>query len=258
MPCTKQPTKNNFDAATTHFGYETVHVEEKAGKVAGVFNSVSSKYDVMNDVISLGSHRIFKRFTMELSGVRVGNVVLDLAGGTGDFTKLFSPIVGSEGTVYLSDINYSMLLEGQKRLLRDSVADNVQFVQANGECLPFGDNFFDCVTIGYGIRNFTDKPKALTDILRVLKPGGRLLILEFSKPNGPLLNKGYDLYSKLWPVAGKLLVGDGKPYQYLVESIRMHPDQETFKNMMKDAGFDRVEYFNLFSGISALHRAIKP
>lgn len=257
MPCKKKPIENNFDAATTHFGYETVPVDEKAGKVAGVFNSVSSKYDLMNDVISLGSHRIFKRFTVELSGVRPGSVVLDLAGGTGDFTKLFSPIVGSEGTIYLSDINYSMLLEGRKRLLNDNTVDNVQFAQANGECLPFVDNFFDCVTIGYGIRNFTDKPKALLEILRVLKPGGRLLILEFSKPTGSLLSKGYDLYSKLWPLAGKILVGDDKPYQYLVESIRMHPDQEALKKMIEDAGFERVQYYNLFGGISALHRAIK-
>jgi len=243
-------------AKTTHFGYENVRVEEKEEKVAGVFNAVSSKYDIMNDVISFGSHRLLKRFTVEISGIREGDKLLDVAGGTGDFAKLFSRKVGKAGTIYLSDINESMLLEGRNRLI-DSGISNVEYILASGEALPFPDNFFDCVTIGYGIRNFTHKDKALEDIARVLKPGGRLLVLEFSKPQNPLVSKAADAYSSLWPAFGKLLVGDGAPYQYLVESIRMHPDQDTFKAMIEAAGLSKVKYYNFMSGVCALHRAVK-
>jgi len=244
-------------AETTHFGYEQVPVDQKVKRVAGVFSSVAGKYDIMNDIMSLGTHRLFKRLTVELSGVRKGHQVLDLAGGTGDLTKLYSKAVGDTGTVYLTDINAEMLTVGRDRLIDAGVVGNVQYIQANGEHLPFPDNFFNCITIGYGIRNFTDKEAAMKELYRVLKPGGRFLILEFSKPNNELLSKAYDVYSSLWPKIGKTLVGDADSYQYLVESIKMHPDQETLKGMMTDAGFDKVEYHNLLSGISAIHRGLK-
>ncbi|MBA1241248.1 MULTISPECIES: bifunctional demethylmenaquinone methyltransferase/2-methoxy-6-polyprenyl-1,4-benzoquinol methylase UbiE [Pseudomonas] len=244
---------------TTHFGYQNVPESQKAKKVAEVFHSVAAKYDVMNDLLSGGMHRLWKRFTIELSGVRMGNRVLDIAGGTGDLTRKFSQLVGPTGEVVLADINASMLKVGRDRLLDLGVAGNVQFVQADAEKLPFPDNHFDCVTIAFGLRNVTHKEDALRSMLRVLKPGGRLLVLEFSKPTSKVMSKAYDAYSfAFMPLMGKLIANDAESYRYLAESIRMHPDQETLKAMMVDAGFDRVTYHNMTSGIVALHRGIKP
>ena len=246
------------DKNTTHFGYKTVDADEKVKLVAGVFHSVAAKYDVMNDLMSAGVHRLWKRFTIELSGVRPGNRVLDIAGGTGDLTAKFSRLVGAEGKVVLADINESMLRVGRDKLIDNGIVSNVEYVQANAECLPFPDNFFDCVTIAFGLRNVTDKDAALRSMLRVLKPGGRLLVLEFSKPPNQALAKLYDLYSfTALPVLGKLIANDADSYRYLAESIRMHPDQQTLKAMMESAGFTRCEYFNMTGGIVALHRGIK-
>ena len=256
-PKTGTGTSPKTEKKTTHFGFEQVPTGQKEKRVAGVFSSVAGKYDIMNDIMSLGTHRIFKRFTVELSGVRKGHTVLDLAGGTGDFTKLFSKIVGDSGKAYLTDINDAMLRVGRDRLIDAGIVGNVEYIQANGEQLPYPDNFFNCITIGYGIRNFTNKEKALVELYRVLKPGGRFLILEFSTPNNPMLSKVYDMYSSLWPTIGDKLVGDSASYKYLIESIKMHPDQDTLKGMMSDAGFDKVEYHNLMGGISAIHRGIK-
>jgi len=250
--------KQNTDN-TTHFGFQTVAESEKAQRVAEVFHSVAAKYDIMNDLMSGGIHRIWKRFTIELSGVRPGNRVLDIAGGTGDLTRRFAKRVGPEGEVILADINASMLKVGRDRLLDLGVAGNVRFVQADAEALPFPDNYFDCITIAFGLRNVTHKDAAIASMLRVLKPGGRLLILEFSKPKSELLSKAYDQYSfKLLPFMGKLVANDADSYRYLAESIRMHPDQETLKAMMVEAGFARVTYHNMTGGIVALHRGIKP
>lgn len=244
---------------TTHFGFQTVSESEKAAKVADVFHSVASKYDVMNDLMSGGIHRLWKRFTIELSGVRPGNRVLDIAGGTGDLARKFSTLVGPTGEVVLADINASMLKVGRDRLLDKGVAGNVRFVQADAEKLPFPDNHFDCITIAFGLRNVTHKEDAIASMLRVLKPGGRLLVLEFSKPGNELLSKVYDQYSfKVLPLIGRLVTGDPDSYQYLAESIRMHPDQETLKSMMEEAGFARVTYHNMTGGVVALHRGIKP
>ncbi|MDB6061324.1 MAG: ubiE [Verrucomicrobiaceae bacterium] len=246
------------DENTTHFGYKTVGTDEKVKLVAGVFHSVAAKYDLMNDLMSAGVHRLWKRFTIELSGVRPGNKVLDIAGGTGDLTAKFSRIVGSEGKVVLADINESMLRVGRDKLIDHGIVNNVDYVQANAECLPFPDNYFDCVSIAFGLRNVTDKDAALRSMLRVLKPGGRLLVLEFSKPQSQALGKLYDLYSfSALPVLGKLFANDSESYRYLAESIRMHPDQETLKTMMTSAGFARSEFFNMTGGIVALHRGIK-
>ncbi len=244
---------------TTHFGYRTVDKREKASLVAGVFHSVAAKYDVMNDLMSAGVHRLWKRFTIELSGVRTGNRVLDIAGGTGDLTAKFSRIVGPAGQVVLADINDSMLKVGRDKLIDRGIVGNVEYVQANAECLPFPDNYFDCVSIAFGLRNVTDKDAALRSMLRVLKPGGRLLVLEFSKPQSAALGKIYDMYSfTALPVLGKLIANDSDSYRYLAESIRMHPDQQTLKTMMETAGFARCEFFNMTGGIVALHRGIKP
>ena len=243
---------------TTHFGYKTVNVEEKAGKVADVFHSVAGKYDLMNDLMSGGVHRLWKRITIEMSGVRRGNSVLDIAGGTGDLSAKFSRIVGPEGTVVLADINDSMLRVGRDRLMDRGVVNNIKFSQADAQYLPFPDNTFDVITIAFGLRNVTDKDMALRSMLRVLKPGGRLLVLEFSKPQSPLLSKAYDAFSELWPVAGKMIVGDSESYRYLVESIRVHPDQETLLGMIEDAGFTEARYHNVLEGISAIHIGIKP
>ena len=253
------PRKAPEQEKTTHFGFQDVPESQKADKVAEVFHSVAAKYDLMNDVLSGGLHRLWKRFTIELSGVRPGNRVLDIAGGTGDLTRKFSSLVGPSGEVVLADINDSMLKVGRDRLLDKGVAGNVQFVQADAEALPFPDNHFDVVTIAFGLRNVTRKENALRSMLRVLKPGGRLLVLEFSKPGNPLLAKAYDTYSfSFMPLAGKLITNDADSYRYLAESIRMHPDQETLKAMMSEAGFERVTYHNMTGGIVALHRGIKP
>jgi demethylmenaquinone methyltransferase/2-methoxy-6-polyprenyl-1,4-benzoquinol methylase len=206
----------------------------------------------------MGIHRLWKRFTIEMSGVRKGQAVLDLAGGTGDLAAQFADRVGEQGTVVLADINESMLNVGRDKLTDRGYGHRIQFAQVNAEALPFADNSFDIITIGFGLRNVTHKDKALQSMYRVLKPGGRLLVLEFSKPEHQWLNKVYDVYSfNLLPMMGKLLVNDAESYRYLAESIRMHPDQETLKQMMLDAGFDAVEYHNMTGGIVALHRGFK-
>jgi len=253
------PRKAQEQEPTTHFGFQDVPESQKADKVAEVFHSVAAKYDLMNDVLSGGLHRLWKRFTIELSSVRPGNRVLDIAGGTGDLTRKFSSIVGPTGEVVLADINDSMLKVGRDRLLDKGVAGNVQFVQADAEKLPFPDNHFDVVTIAFGLRNVTHKDEALRSMLRVLKPGGRLLVLEFSKPKSELLSKVYDQYSfKFLPLMGKLVANDAESYRYLAESIRMHPDQETLKGMMATAGLVQCRYYNMTGGIVALHVGIKP
>lgn len=248
-----------MDQKTTHFGYKTVNVEEKAGKVADVFHSVASNYDLMNDLMSAGVHRLWKRMTIEMSGVRPGNKVLDIAGGTGDLAAKFSRIVGKDGYVVLADINESMLKVGRDRLMDLGVVDNVKFSQSDAQYLPFPDNTFDIITIAFGLRNVTDKELALKSMLRVLKPGGRLLVLEFSKPGNPVLSKIYDTYSfNILPKLGKLFADDAESYQYLAESIRMHPDQQTLMGMMNVAGFTNTDFHNMTGGVVALHRGVKP
>lgn len=244
---------------TTHFGYQTVATDDKQSMVANVFHSVAAKYDVMNDLMSFGVHRLWKRITIDMSGVRPGDSVLDLAGGTGDLTRKFSKIVGPQGNVVLADINSSMLEVGRERLTDQGYVGNIEYVQANAECLPFADNSFDVITIAFGLRNVTDKDAALRSMTRCLKPGGRLLVLEFSKPTNPLMSKAYDLYSfSALPFMGKVVANDAESYKYLAESIRMHPDQETLKGMMEEAGLVRVNYHNLTNGVVALHRGVKP
>ena len=244
---------------TTHFGYKTVERDDKVDMVAGVFHSVAGKYDLMNDLMSFGVHRLWKRFTIEMSGARPGQTILDLAGGTGDLTMKFSRLVGRSGKVVLADINDSMLNVGRDKLLDRGYGSNIEYVQANAECLPFADNTFDCITIAFGLRNVTDKDAALRSMLRVLKPGGRLLILEFSKTDNPVLSKLYDTYSfKALPFMGELVTNDSESYRYLAESIRMHPDQKTLENMMKEAGFASTTYHNMTGGIVALHKGFKP
>jgi len=251
-----QPVDTNKE--TTHFGYKTVEAKEKASMVADVFHSVAKQYDIMNDLMSFGIHRLWKRFTIDASGVRPGNKILDLAGGTGDLTARFSQLVGREGKVILADINSSMLNVGRDKLRDRGLVQNIEYVQANAEALPFEENTFDVVTIAFGLRNVTDKDKALRSIFRVLKPGGRLLVLEFSKPDNELVSKAYDFYSfNILPKMGELVAKDGESYQYLAESIRMHPDQETLKSMMENAGFEQTTYHNLTSGIVALHKGYK-
>jgi demethylmenaquinone methyltransferase/2-methoxy-6-polyprenyl-1,4-benzoquinol methylase len=244
--------------ATTHFGYKTVNTEDKAQKVAQVFHSVASKYDLMNDLMSFGIHRLWKRYAINLSGVRRGQRVLDIAGGTGDLAKVFSREVGDNGRVVLSDINESMLNVGRDRLI-DAGCSNVDFVLANAETLePFADNSFDLLTISFGLRNVTDKDAALAAMFRVLKPGGRLLILEFSKPVFEPFSKLYDFYSfTALPIMGKIVANDAESYRYLAESIRMHPDQNTLKQMMQQAGFSQCDYHNLTGGVVAVHRGFK-
>lgn len=239
----------------THFGYETVAEADKAKKVGEVFHSVASNYDLMNDVMSAGLHRGWKRFAVEISGVNHGDKVLDIAGGSGDLSKLFANKVGAEGQVILTDINASMLAVGRDRMLDAGL--NVPALQCDAEKLPFPDQYFDCVIVAFGLRNMTHKDAALAEMQRVLKVGGRLLVLEFSKVWQPL-SKIYDAYSfKLLPFMGKLLAQDAESYQYLAESIRMHPDQETLKQMMLDAGLAKVDYYNLAAGVVALHKGYK-
>ena len=242
----------------THFGFEQVNAEEKAGKVAEVFHSVADKYDIMNDVMSFGVHRLWKRFTLAQTGLKNGQRALDLAGGTGDLALKMSRMVGASGEVVLSDINGSMLSNGRDRLTDKGVAGNIRYVQANAECLPFPDDHFDCITMAFGLRNVTDKDMALRSMYRILRPGGRLLVLEFSKPVAPGLSPVYDFYSfKLLPMMGKVIANDEESYRYLAESIRMHPDQNTLKSMMQEAGFERCDYHNLTGGIVALHKGFK-
>jgi demethylmenaquinone methyltransferase/2-methoxy-6-polyprenyl-1,4-benzoquinol methylase len=243
---------------TTHFGFREVPAGDKAKLVRSVFDSVAGKYDIMNDLMSLGIHRLWKRIAIQLSHVRYGEKVLDLAGGTGDMTALFRERVGDKGQVILSDINAEMLTRGRDRLIDEGVTEGVQFAQIDAEKLPFPDNSFDCVCIAFGLRNVTRKEEALKSMHRVLKPGGRAIILEFSEVQGSVLKKLYDVYSfKALPLIGKLVANDAESYRYLAESIRMHPNQETLKAMMAEAGFSRPEYYNLTHGIVAVHRGYK-
>jgi len=241
------------DDEITHFGFKSVPIKEKAGKVAEVFHSVAGKYDLMNDVMSLGSHRLMKQFAVELTAARKGHVILDLAGGTGDLTKRLVPLVGEEGHVILCDINQSMLAQGRDRLLDDGITNNVTYLQADAEQLPMPDDTVNSITMAFGLRNVTRKEIALASMLRILKPGGRLVVLEFSQPENNLLKNAYDKFSGLWPKIGKTLTGDESSYRYLVESIKMHPDQETLKKMMQEAGFVKCEYHNILNGIAAIH-----
>jgi len=239
----------------THFGFETVDENEKAKKVAGVFTSVASKYDIMNDLMSVGLHRIWKRFAVGLANVHEGQRVLDVAGGSADLSRLFLKKVGRSGQVVLTDINNAMLRVGRDRLLDEGIATPT--TQCDAEHLPFPDNYFDCVSIAFGLRNVTHKDAALREMYRVIKPGGRVIVLEFSKVAKPL-EKMYDLYSfKLLPKMGELIANDADSYRYLAESIRMHPGQEELKQMMLDAGLERVEYFNMTGGVVAVHRGYK-
>ena len=244
---------------TTHFGYQTVDKNDKQKRVAEVFQSVAGRYDLMNDLMSMGIHRLWKRVTIEMSAARPGQKVLDVAGGTGDLTARFARIVGEHGRVVLVDINDAMLGVGRDKLTDAGICGNVDYVQADAEALPFADNTFDCITIAFGLRNVTDKDKALCSMNRVLKPGGRLLVLEFSRVRNPLLSKLYDAYSfAVLPVIGKLVARDADSYRYLAESIRMHPDQDSLEQMMKSAGFVQTDYHNMTGGIVALHKGIKP
>jgi demethylmenaquinone methyltransferase/2-methoxy-6-polyprenyl-1,4-benzoquinol methylase len=240
------------DDVKTDFGFERVSPSEKTRRVAGVFHAVADRYDVMNDLMSAGTHRLMKRMTVEMSGARSGHRVLDLAGGTGDLAALFAPIVRPTGRVTLADINPAMLGRGRDRLLDEGVA-NVDFVIANAEQLPFETASFNVVTIAFGLRNVTDKDRALREMNRVLVAGGRLLVLEFSKPEHAFVKAAYSVFQSLWPSIGRAVTGDAAAYRYLVESIEMHPDQRALKLMLRDAGFDDVGYENLLDGIAAIH-----
>lgn len=243
---------------TTDFGYQQVPVAEKEAKVAAVFDSVAEKYDVMNDLMSFGIHRWWKWITGCLSHVKAGDTVLDIAGGTGDLTRFFSKRVGDEGHVVLADINASMLTKGRARLLDEGILTNISFLQGNGECLPFADNTFNTISLAFGLRNMTDKAAALASMYRVIKPGGQVLILEFSTPIFPGLKSVYDVYSfSILPKLGQWIAKDGASYQYLAESIRRHPDQKTLLKMLETAGFEGCTYHNFSGGIVALHRGYK-
>ncbi len=240
---------------STHFGFTTVSETEKAQKVADVFDSVADDYNLMNDLMSMGLHRLWKRFAVEASGVNKGDKVLDIAGGTADLTTLFLEHVGENGEVWLTDINNSMLAIGRDRVLNEGKA--IPTAQCDAEKLPFPDNYFNCVSVAFGLRNMTHKEIALKEMLRVLQPGGRVIVLEFSKVWGPL-RPLYDTYSfKMLPTMGKIIAKDADSYRYLAESIRVHPSQEALKELMEQAGFERVEYFNLTVGVVALHRGYK-
>jgi len=243
---------------TTHFGFRDVPLGDKQALVNDVFHSVASRYDLMNDLMSGGLHRLWKRFTLELTGLRPGQLALDVAGGTGDLASGLARQTGDAGLVVLTDINNSMLAQGRDRLIDEGLVGNMRYVQANAERLPFANNTFHCITIGFGLRNVTDKPAALASMHRVLKPGGRLLVLEFSHPVVPGLDPLYDAYSfRVLPLLGKLVAGDEASYRYLAESIRMHPDQEALLAMMREAGWEDCSYHNLSGGIVAVHRGFK-
>lgn len=241
----------------TDFGFSRIPVADKAKRVAGVFHSVAGKYDLMNDIMSLGTHRLMKRLAVEMTAVREGDTALDLAGGTGDFAALLSPLVGASGSVVLCDINYTMLARGRDRLIERGIVGNIDYVQGDAERLPFPDRSFSAVTIGFGLRNMTHKDVALASIHAALKPGGRLVILEFSHPRNPVLKSAYQAFSSAWPRIGKVVADDEDSYRYLIESIKMHPDQETLKSMMEDAGFVECRYHNLASGVAAIHTGIR-
>jgi demethylmenaquinone methyltransferase/2-methoxy-6-polyprenyl-1,4-benzoquinol methylase len=242
----------------THFGFQSVDWDDKEKKVTEVFHSVAKRYDLMNDLMSFGIHRLWKQLTIFLSSAKAGACVLDLAGGSGDLTRLLSKKVGQDGRVILADINAAMLSVGRDRLFDEGLYSNIDFIQANAECLPFIDNHFNCITMAFGLRNVTDKEKALRSMYRVCKPGGQLMILEFSKPSWPGLKPIYDTYSfHILPKLGKLFANDAESYQYLAESIRMHPPQEELRAMIEHAGFEQCRYHNLSGGIVALHIAYK-
>ena len=244
----KQDTDN-----TTHFGYQSVDADDKADLVKEVFDSVASRYDIMNDLMSAGLHRLWKRHTINQAAARPGDVILDLAGGTGDLAPEFAKKVGPDGHVILADINAAMLRQGRTRLVDAGVAGNLSIAQVDAQDLPFADSTFNCITMAFGLRNVTDKTAALCSMFRTLKPGGKAMILEFSEP-AKAIKPAYDLYSfKVLPMLGKLVAGDSDSYQYLAESIRVHPDQETLKSMMEEVGFERCRYQNLAGGIVALH-----
>lgn len=246
------------DKKTTHFGYQEVPTAEKVNLVADVFHRVAPKYDLMNDLMSFGMHRLWKRTLINDAAIHAGQHVLDVAAGTGDLSLAFAKQVGKSGKVIMSDINEAMLKQGRHRMTDQGIIGEIDYVLANAEMLPFADNQFDCITIAFGLRNVTDKAAALRSMYRVLKPGGKLYILEFSHPTTPLLNKAYDAYSfHVIPKLGELVANDKASYQYLVESIRMHPNQETLKHMMLTAGFEDVSYKNLTGGIVALHKGYK-
>ncbi len=244
---------NSAKEDSTHFGYKTVPTEDKADLVRDVFDSVASRYDIMNDLMSAGLHRLWKRYTIDRAAIKPGDVLLDLAGGTGDLAREFARKVGKDGHVILADINAAMLQQGRRRLIDAGISGNVTIAQVDAQNLPFADNTFDCITMAFGLRNVTDKDAALASMFRTLKPGGKAMILEFSEPN-KAIKPAYDLYSfKVLPTLGKLVAGDPDSYQYLAESIRMHTDKETLRSMMVSAGFERCCFHNLAAGIVALH-----
>ncbi len=253
-----KPTDPSEKNQSTDFGFQQVPLADKAKQVAAVFNSVAGKYDLMNDLMSMGVHRLWKRYAIELANVRSGQYILDLAGGTGDLAMKFAPRVGAEGLVVLGDINESMLHKGRERLINKGLIGNVSYSQMDAEALPFPENSFDLITIAFGLRNVTRKERALEEMWRVLKPAGKVLILEFSKVTVPALASVYDTYSfKILPLLGKLIANDAESYRYLAESIRKHPDQESLRSMMMAAGFENCDYQNLSGGIVALHRGYK-
>jgi demethylmenaquinone methyltransferase/2-methoxy-6-polyprenyl-1,4-benzoquinol methylase len=252
------PAHSSGDAGTTHFGYREVPVADKQQLVGQVFTSVARNYDLMNDLMSFGVHRLWKRHFVAVSGVRAGDRVLDLAGGTGDIAALLKPVVGERGEVIVGDINAAMLEVGRDRLTDRGLVQGLRWTQLNAECLPFADASFDAVTMAFGLRNVTDKQRALAEIRRVLKPGGRALVLEFSRAHGELFGKLYDFHSfQVLPRLGRLFAGDADSYRYLAESIRKHPDQQTLKDMMERAGFDHVEVRNLTRGVVAIHKGYR-
>lgn len=242
----------------THFGFEKVSFGEKTQRVANVFHSVATHYDLMNDLMSFGIHRLWKRFSIELASIRNDQSVLDLAAGTGDLSLKIAPLMGEKGRLIVTDINESMLPIARKRMIDRGWVENIFYIQVNAEAIPFNDNTFDCVTIGFGLRNVTHKEQALKEIYRVLKPGGKLVILEFSHPTLPLLKNIYDIYSfKVLPLLGQYVAGDADSYRYLAESIRIHPDQETLCQMLNEAQFENCDYHNLTGGVVAIHRGYK-